>query len=159
MPILVSSRRMAQRIMHATQGIGKEAIQSPKAWLQSARTRSGCGNHVRRTCLSQGLGLSSRAKDLVAKGKRSAVGRRPVIKADLGAKIGRLEDRRNHQNGGPRRLKEGQTGSGSRPLEPIAEKVLPLRICRMGLDHPHVGAFRTQYGVTSRKAYRENADG
>jgi hypothetical protein len=89
---------------------------------------------------------------------KSAGRRRPVVKPDLGAKIRRWDDRRHRKNGRPRRLKEGETGSWSRPLECIAKKVLPLGVQRLGFYGCYLLGFRTQYGVTGRKAYREGAD-
>ena len=90
---------------------------------------------------------------------KSAERRRPVIKPAFGTKIRRGNNHRDGKDGRPRWLKRSESGNWSRPLQRVAKKVLPLGIRRLGFHGCHFLVFRTQYRETSRKAYRERADG
>ena len=98
-----------------------------------------------------------------AEERKSEGRRRPVVKPAFGTEIRRWDDRRDLENGRPRRLKEREIRSWSRPLERIAKKVLPPGIQRQGSYSRYLAGFRldfrTQHRVTSRNAHREAADG
>src|SRR5208283_722412 len=120
-------------------------------WLNLAFKRS-------RFSQWQRLGTSSKAV-IDCKRRKSAGGRRPVIKPALGIEIRRWDHHRDRKHRRSRRLKKGETRSRSRPLECVAKQALPLDVRRLRLYGCYLLDFATERRVTSRKACRERKDG
>jgi len=116
-----------------------------------------------QTELPQSMTGAAFKKHVHVRKEKSAGRRRPGVKPAFGTEIRRWDDRRDRKKGRPRRLKEGEIGGWSRPLERIAKKVLPPGIQRQGFYSRYIADFRlnfrTQHRVTSRNAHRETGDG